>query len=108
MATALVIQGDVIGNDGAGQLVQAVLVPSIDTESVTYTTSVASAQFAAATRVVSIGTDGTKAFIKFGKGGVSAGADSGTFDYWQPANSVVTYVIDRRFVDRVAVYDGSS
>ena len=107
MATALIVQGSAIGNDGHGQVVQAVLVPSTATENLTYTTSAESLAFEEDTRTVTVAVSAA-AYLKFGKSGVVASTGNNGFDAWQPANSVVTYVIDKRHIDRVAVYDGTS
>ena len=108
MATALVIEGGVLGNDGQGQIVQAVTVPPPATHNVTYTTSAATGQFQRETRIVTVCSVGAACYVKFGKEGVTAGTGGGDFDGWLPANSVIAYTIDPRHVDRVAVYDGSS
>ena len=107
MASGLVIETNNIGNDGQGNLVQAFLVPAVATHNVTFTTTAASGAFAAETRVVTIGVTAA-AFIKFGTSTVVATTADDGFDTWQPAATLVSYVIDPRKVTHVALYDGSS
>jgi len=109
MATLAVVETGTIGNDGAGQVVQAICVPSEATQVVTYTTTTRTAiAFRPSTRVVTLCTDGTKGYVKFGDENVTAGIGPNGFDSWQPANAIVSYVIDPNKVTHVAVYDGSS
>jgi len=105
MAVANIIESDALGPD-----VQAMIVPSAQTHAVTFTVNAnnvdaGNGPFGEATRMVTIGVTAA-AYLKFGKAGVTATADD--FDSWQPANTLVSYVIQRGKVDRVSVWDGST
>jgi len=93
MATARVYEADVIGADAHGQKVEAVRVPTLASQSITYTTATLSAQFKPTTRLVNVWTDGTKAIIKFGLADVMVGRQDGAWDVGQPANTLVAYVL---------------
>lgn len=104
MATAIITESDTVD-----QKLQALFAKPIQTQVVTYTSTARnSVPIKDDTRAITIGTDGTKAYIAFGDETVTAGATTGTFHAWQAANTLVTYLRGSKDITHVALYDGST
>jgi hypothetical protein len=104
MATAIITESDTVD-----QKLQALFAKPVQAQVVTYTTNARTLlPLKDGTLSITIGTDGTKAYIAFGDANVSAGATTGTFDAWQAANTLVTYLRGSKNITHVALYDGQS
>ena len=86
--------------DASGRTVMVAKEPAIATQEVTYTTTVASSAFNAATKFVRIVCD-AKAHFEFGSAPTATASDS-----YYPADTPEYKGVDAG--DKVAFYDGSS
>jgi len=101
MATANIIQTH---RHGVSH-VQAVPVPSLGAEALTFTTVATSAELDEQCAMVTVGVSAA-AYLKFGDASAPLSLES--FDAWQPANTIVSYPLNRDVVSHVRVWDGSS
>jgi len=103
MATANIIQTHQHGVSH----IQAVPVPALGSEVLTFSTAATSVAFDEACAMVTIGVTAA-AYLAFGDADVTVGLELGEFDAWQPANTIVSYPINRDLVSNVVAWDGSS
>ena len=103
MATANIIQTH---SHGVSHI-QAVPVPALGSEALTFAARATSIELHEDCRMVTVGVTAA-AYLSFGGAGVTVTLDPDGFHAWQPANTIVSYPINRSVVSHVIAWDGST
>ncbi len=100
MATCKISEYANLAKDAAGKTVMAAREPAIATQTVTYTSSTASAAFNAETEIIRVIADAKAHFV------VGAAPSADADDPYVPADTVEYFGVQSG--DKIALYDGTT